>query len=414
MPSSGLYQTLKLLIKQTVEAGKPMDFEIGTVSKVSPVEITVNEKLKIPEACLLFTYTADYFLEKGAKMLLLRLPGGNRYMALDRLGTGKTRASYCNSPLCPCLGGGSTDPGDPGTTTGGGGAKAHNLSKEVEGYRAKVTQYAAKYGMSDYVELILAVMMQESGGKGNDPMQASEGEFNTKYDNKPNSIQDPDYSIQCGIQELKKALQTAGAKGPTDTKGISMALQIYNYGPGFYLGRADGKWSGCKEWSQAQANAYHNATGEGDNLYVAHVMRYYSVSSSGSTSSSSTSAAGSKIISYGEKFLGVPYVFGGFSPSGFDCSGFVCYVYTHSGVKNVSRTTAQGLYNQCKKISKSALQVGDLVFFTGTYDSDGPVSHVAIYAGNNRILQASGDRVNYGDLSSTYWQKHLYGYGRLL
>ena len=335
-------------------------------------------------------------------------------MALDRLGTGKTRASYCNSPLCPCLGGGSTDPGDPGTTTGGGGAKAHNLSKEVEGYRAKVTQYAAKYGMSDYVELILAVMMQESGGKGNDPMQASEGEFNTKYDNKPNSIQDPDYSIQCGIQELKKALQTAGAKGPTDTKGISMALQIYNYGPGFYLGRADGKWSGCKEWSQAQANAYHNATGEGDNLYVAHVMRYYSVSSSGSTSSSSTSAAGSKIISYGEKFLGVPYVFGGFSPSGFDCSGFVCYVYTHSGVKNVSRTTAQGLYNQCKKISKSALQVGDLVFFTGTYDSDGPVSHVAIYAGNNRILQASGDRVNYGDLSSTYWQKHLYGYGRLL
>ena len=395
MPSVQLLQTLKLLIKQTVEAMKPMDISFGTISSVSPVKVRVNEKLELPKEALIFTDNADNSIESGTKVILLRLPGGNRFLVLGAQGTGVPAGS-----------------GDVPST--GGGAKAHNLSKEVEGYRAKVTQYAAKYGMSDYVELILAVMMQESGGKGNDPMQASEGEFNTKYDNKPNSIQDPGYSIQCGIQELKKALQTAGAKGPTDTKGISMALQIYNYGPGFYLGRADGKWSGCKEWSQAQANAYHNATGEGDNLYVAHVMRYYSVSSSGSTSSSSTSAAGSKIISYGEKFLGVPYVFGGFSPSGFDCSGFVCYVYTHSGVKNVSRTTAQGLYNQCKKISKSALQVGDLVFFTGTYDSDGPVSHVAIYAGNNRILQASGDRVNYGDLSSTYWQKHLYGYGRLL
>lgn len=395
MPSVQLLQTLKLLIKQTVEAMKPMDISFGTISSVSPVKVRVNEKLELPKEALIFTDNADNSIKSGTKVILLRLPGGNRFLVLGAQGTGVPAGS-----------------GDVPST--GGGAKAHNLSKEVEGYRAKVTQYAAKYGMSDYVELILAVMMQESGGKGNDPMQASEGEFNTKYDNKPNSIQDPDYSIQCGIQELKKALQTAGAKGPTDTKGISMALQIYNYGPGFYLGRADGKWSGCKEWSQAQANAYHNATGEGDNLYVAHVMRYYSVSSSGSTSSSSTSAAGSKIISYGEKFLGVPYVFGGFSPSGFDCSGFVCYVYTHSGVKNVSRTTAQGLYNQCKKISKSALQVGDLVFFTGTYDSDGPVSHVAIYAGNNRILQASGDRVNYGDLSSTYWQKHLYGYGRLL
>ena len=395
MPSVQLLQTLKLLIKQTVEAMKPMDISFGTISSVSPVKVRVNEKLELPKEALIFTDNADNSIKSGTKVILLRLPGGNRFLVLGAQGTGVPAGS-----------------GDVPST--GGCAKAHNLSKEVEGYRAKVTQYAAKYGMSDYVELILAVMMQESGGKGNDPMQASEGEFNTKYDNKPNSIQDPDYSIQCGIQELKKALQTAGAKGPTDTKGISMALQIYNYGPGFYLGRADGKWSGCKEWSQAQANAYHNATGEGDNLYVAHVMRYYSVSSSGSTSSSSTSAAGSKIISYGEKFLGVPYVFGGFSPSGFDCSGFVCYVYTHSGVKNVSRTTAQGLYNQCKKISKSALQVGDLVFFTGTYDSDGPVSHVAIYAGNNRILQASGDRVNYGDLSSTYWQKHLYGYGRLL
>lgn len=395
MPSVQLLQTLKLLIKQTVEAMKPMDISFGTISSVSPVKVRVNEKLELPKEALIFTDNADNSIESGTKVILLRLPGGNRFLVLGAQGTGVPAGS-----------------GDVPST--GGGAKAHNLSKEVEGYRAKVTQYAAKYGMSDYVELILAVMMQESGGKGNDPMQASEGEFNTKYDNKPNSIQDPDYSIQCGIQELKKALQTAGAKGPTDTKGISMALQIYNYGPGFYLGRADGKWNGCKEWSQAQANAYHNATGEGDNLYVANVMRYYSVSSSGSTSSSSTSAAGSKIISYGEKFLGVPYVFGGFSPSGFDCSGFVCYVYTHSGVKNVSRTTAQGLYNQCKKISKSALQVGDLVFFTGTYDSDGPVSHVAIYAGNNRILQASGDRVNYGDLSSAYWQKHLYGYGRLL
>ena len=110
---------------------------------------------------------------------------------------------------------------------------AVNLSDEVIAYRPLVSQLAAKYGMSDYVELILAVMMQESGGRGNDPMQASEGGYNTRYPRVPGGITDPEYSIECGIQELKSVLTKAGCTGPTDLDRIKLALQGYNFGPGY-------------------------------------------------------------------------------------------------------------------------------------------------------------------------------------
>ena len=114
-----------------------------------------------------------------------------------------------------------------------GVAMAINLSDEVLSYRPAVERIAAKYGMSEYVELILAVMMQESGGRGLDVMQAAEGSFNTKYPHKPNGITDPEYSIECGIQELKYALEKAGCTGPTDLDRIKLALHGYNYGSGY-------------------------------------------------------------------------------------------------------------------------------------------------------------------------------------
>lgn len=110
-----------------------------------------------------------------------------------------------------------------------GVAMAINLSDEVLSYRPAVERIAAKYGMSEYVELILAVMMQESGGRGLDVMQAAEGSFNTKYPHKPNGITDPEYSIECGIQELKYALEKAGCTGPTDLDRIKLALQGYPF-----------------------------------------------------------------------------------------------------------------------------------------------------------------------------------------
>lgn len=113
------------------------------------------------------------------------------------------------------------------------------------------------------------------------------------------------------------------------------------------------------------------------------------------------------------KYLGFPYVWGGSSPStSFDCSGFVCWVFSNSGVHNLPRTTAQGIYNQCTPVSASNAQAGDIIFFTGTYNSSGPVSHVGIYCGNGVMIHC-GDPISYASVNSSYWQSHFYGYGRL-
>ncbi|MCI2997180.1 NlpC/P60 family protein [[Clostridium] innocuum] len=113
------------------------------------------------------------------------------------------------------------------------------------------------------------------------------------------------------------------------------------------------------------------------------------------------------------KYIGWPYVWGGSSPStSFDCSGFVCWVYTASGVHNLPRTTAQGIYNQCAIISPSEAKPGDIIFFTGTYDSPGPVSHVGIYVGDEMMLHC-GSPIQYANINSSYWQTHFYAFGRL-
>ena len=117
------------------------------------------------------------------------------------------------------------------------------------------------------------------------------------------------------------------------------------------------------------------------------------------------------IIKEAEKYLGYPYVWGGSSPStSFDCSGFVSWVINHSGW-DVGRLGAQGLCNICTPVSSANVKPGDLVFFTGTYDTSG-VSHVGIYVGNNMMIHC-GDPISYANLNSSYWQSHFYRYGRL-
>ena len=119
------------------------------------------------------------------------------------------------------------------------------------------------------------------------------------------------------------------------------------------------------------------------------------------------------LIAEAEKYLGYPYVWGGSSPNtSFDCSGFVCWVYTHSGVHNLPRTTATGIYNQCAIVPKSEARPGDLIFFTRTYASAGPVSHVGIYVGDNMMIHC-GDPIKYASISTSYWQEHFYAFGRL-
>ena len=119
----------------------------------------------------------------------------------------------------------------------------------------------------------------------------------------------------------------------------------------------------------------------------------------------------SKVKAEAEKFLGYPYVWGGSSPeTSFDCSGFVSWVYNHSGW-SIGRCTAQGLYNICTPVSEDEVHPGDLVFFKGTYATYG-VSHVGIYMGNAEMLHC-GDPISYANLTLPYWKQHFFAYGRL-
>lgn len=124
-------------------------------------------------------------------------------------------------------------------------------------------------------------------------------------------------------------------------------------------------------------------------------------------SQTSNSSSYDKLTSYGAKFLGVPYVWGGTTPSGFDCSGFTSYVYKKVLGKTIPRTSG-AQYAAAKKISKSQLKKGDLVFFN---TSGGGVSHVSIYAGNNKLIHAAGKSVKYSNLYDGYWNKRIIGYG---
>ncbi|MGN0153882.1 MAG: lysozyme family protein [Lachnospiraceae bacterium] len=204
------------------------------------------------------------------------------------------------------------------------GVATANVSDEVLRYRATVERIAAKYGMTPYVELILAVMMQESGGRGLDVMQAAEGGFNKKYPHVPNGITDPEYSIECGIQELKYALDKAGCTGPTDLDRIKLALQGYNYGSG-YIDWAMERDGG---YTKANAIAYSDMmcarpnwpySRYGDKEYVDHVLRYYIITSTSGT----YPANGMQIPHYLQTDYGnIPYGGGSIATSGCGPTSF--------------------------------------------------------------------------------------------
>ena len=308
----------------------------------------------------------------------------------------------------------------------GGGSSSNSytpVSAEVEAYEPLIRQYAAQYGIPEYVELIKAVMMQESGGQGSDPMQASECGYNTRYPNTPGGITDPEYSIDVGIQNLAACLSAAEVENPIDMEHIKLALQGYNFGNG-YISWAKSSYGG---YSYANAVEFSVTQAErlgwdsyGDTQYVSHVLRYYPYGRA------FTSGGNQAIVEVALTQLGneggEPY----WSWYGFDSrvEWCACYVswcadqcgYIESGiipkfsgcVDGVSWFQSQGLW-QGRDYEP---QPGDIIFFD--WDGDGSPDHVGLVekCENGVVYTVEG---NSGDACRqnqyTVGSSSIYGYG---
>ena len=165
-----------------------------------------------------------------------------------------------------------------GAAFSSGSESSESLSEEVLAYTSVIQRYASQYGIPEYVSAIQAIMMQESGGRGTDPMQCSESPYNTRFPHTPGSITDPDYSIEVGVQTFADCISQAGCSSPQDMDKLKLAWQGYNYGNGYIgwaLQRGGYTEANALQFSQQQA-ASHGWSSYGDPQYVPHVMRYYS------------------------------------------------------------------------------------------------------------------------------------------
>ena len=308
--------------------------------------------------------------------------------------------------------------------TGGDNAAAISpVSAEVQAYEPTIRLYATQYGIPEYVELIKAIMMQESGGRGLDPMQAAEGGYNTRYPHVPNGITDPDYSIQCGVQELRDSLNRAGVQSPLDMEHIKLALQGYNYGPG-YITWAVSNYGGyslvnAAEFSDIQA-AKLGWRRYGDREYVPHVLRYYAfgrLSGFGGSGAPMIQIALSQEGSGGQTY----WSWYGFNSRVAWCACFASWCADQAGLIDaglvprsaVCTDSIEWFNNRGKFVDPSYIpSPGDLIFFD--WGNDGHADHVGIVVSvaNGRVYTIEGnssDRVRRNDYSLN--SSSIYGYG---
>ena len=307
---------------------------------------------------------------------------------------------------------------------GGTGSNSYTpVSAEVEAYDPLIRQYAAQHGIPEYVELIKAVMMQESGGRGSDPMQASECGYNTRYPNTPGGITDPEYSVNVGIQNLAACLTAAQVENPIDMEHIKLALQGYNFGNGYI------SWAMSSYGGYSYANAVEFSTTQaqrlgwesyGDTQYVNHVLRYYPYGRA------FTAGGNQAIVEVALTQLGneggEPY----WSWYGFDsrvewCACFVSWCadqcgYIEAGIipkfSGVSDGVSWFQSNSQWQDKNYEPAPGDIIFFD--WDGDSSPDHVGIVekCENGAVYTVegnSGDACNqrqYGVGSSS-----IYGYG---
>lgn len=270
----------------------------------------------------------------------------------------------------------------------GNSQSSEALSAEVLAHTPAIQKYASEFGIPEYVPAIQAIMMQESGGRGTDPMQASECPYNTQYPNTPGAIQDADYSIKVGIQYYADCVREAGCESPQDMDKLELSWQGYNYGNG-YISWALEKFGGYSEanalqFSQEQAAA-HGWSGYGDPEYVPHVMRYYSgggwfagLFGNGQLVTIAKSQLGNE---GGEKF----WSWWGFTERQEWCACFVSWCADQAGliqkeaVPKFSVCTDGVAWFQAKGKWQSGGSVptpGTIIFFD--WDHDGASDHVGI------------------------------------
>ena len=241
-----------------------------------------------------------------------------------------------------------------------------NLSAEVLKHQPTVEKYAKEYGISDYVNYLLAIMQVESGGTGTtDVMQASES-----LGLPLNSLSVED-SIKQGCKYFSELLKSAEAKGCD----INTVVQSYNYGGGFI----DYVSSHGKKYTFELAVSFAKDKSGGVKVTYKNEI--------------SIKENGGWRYKYGNMF-------------------YVKLVSQYLAVPSFSDATAQAQYDATQHIPLSQAKAGDLVFFHSTYNAGTYVTHVGIYAGNNRMYHA-GDPIGYADLTSSYWQQHLIGAGRV-
>ena len=309
------------------------------------------------------------------------------------------------------------------TGSGEGRSAYVPVSAEVEAYRPLIRLYAAQHGIPEYEDLIAAVMMQESGGQGTDPMQCSECGFNTQYPHYPNGITDPEYSIDVGIQNLADCMHLSGVESPIDLDRISLALQGYNYGSG-YISWALANYGGYSELNAIEFSdmmaARSGSAGYGDKAYVPHVLRYYPIGRSfmGEGNAAMVAVAQSQIGNAG----GEPY----WSWWGLDyrvewCAIFVSWCadqcgYLDAGVlpkmegvrPYVDWFIERGQW-QDRDYEPSP---GDIIFFD--WESDGLADHVGIVeeVENGVIYTIEGNADDRCIENSHYFKAApIYGYG---
>ena len=310
-----------------------------------------------------------------------------------------------------------------GAAFSSGSESSESLSEEVLACTSVIQRYASQYGIPEYVSAIQAIMMQESGGRGTDPMQCSESPYNTRFPHSPGSITEPEYSIEVGVKTFADCISQAGCSTPQDLDKLKLAWQGYNYGNGYIgwaLQRGGYTEANALQFSQEQA-ASHGWSSYGDPQYVPHVMRYYSGGSLfaglfGNQQIVSV-AMGQLGNSGGQKF---------WSWYGFDsrvewCACFVSWCadqsgYIQSGAIPKFSLCSDGVrWFESKGRFRDASYTpaaGDIVFFD--WGNNGTIDHVGIVesvSGGtvNTIEGNSGDKV--ARRSYSIGSSNIYGYG---